>query len=110
MQRSEKPHSKLDGDVHAQDSSKIAAGILPKGNCGHMKLRAGPSGLHMFERKTAWNVLVDEVRSYAPRFRCSGRVFGRSVNCEQVPLLPAGAVALVLDDSRRIPYLLVRES
>jgi hypothetical protein len=27
-----------------------------------MKLRAGPSGLHLFERKTGWNVLVDEVR------------------------------------------------
>jgi hypothetical protein len=26
-----------------------------------MKLRAGPSGLHFFERKTGWNVLVDEV-------------------------------------------------
>lgn len=27
-----------------------------------MKLRAGPSGLHLFERKTGWNVLIDEVR------------------------------------------------
>jgi hypothetical protein len=45
--------------------------------------------------------------SYLPRSRCSGRFFGRRVNCEQVPLLPAGAVAWVLDDSRKIPYLLV---
>ncbi|MGC2526343.1 MAG: radical SAM protein [Candidatus Acidiferrum sp.] len=27
-----------------------------------MKLRAGPCGLHLFARKTGWNVLVDEVR------------------------------------------------
>src|ERR1700736_374965 len=27
-----------------------------------MKLRAGPFGLHLFERNTGWNVLVDEVR------------------------------------------------
>jgi MoaA/NifB/PqqE/SkfB family radical SAM enzyme len=26
------------------------------------KLRAGPSGLHMFDRKTGWNLLLDEVR------------------------------------------------
>lgn len=26
------------------------------------KLRAGPSGLHLFDRKTGWNVLVDEMR------------------------------------------------
>jgi MoaA/NifB/PqqE/SkfB family radical SAM enzyme len=26
------------------------------------KLRAGPSGLHLFDRKTGWNVLLDEVR------------------------------------------------
>jgi hypothetical protein len=42
--------------------------------------------------------------------RCSGRFFGRRVNCEQVPLLPAGAIARVLDDWRKIPYLLVWKS
>jgi hypothetical protein len=36
-----------------------------------------------------------------------GRFFGRRVNCEQVPLLPAWAVARVLDDPRKIPYALV---
>jgi hypothetical protein len=39
--------------------------------------------------------------------RCEGRFFGRRVNCEQVPFLPAWAVAWVLDDPRKIPYLLV---
>ncbi len=33
-----------------------------------MKLRAGPSGLHLFERKTGWNVLVDEVRIPSPQW------------------------------------------
>jgi len=38
-----------------------------------MKLRAGPSGLHLFDRRTGWNVLVEEVRvppaqwAHAPR-------------------------------------------
>lgn len=41
------------------------------------------------------------------RKRRGGRFFGRRVNCEQVPLLPAWAVAWVLDDPRKIPYLLV---
>jgi MoaA/NifB/PqqE/SkfB family radical SAM enzyme len=27
-----------------------------------LKLRAGPSGLHLFDRQTGWNVLMDEVR------------------------------------------------
>ena len=36
-----------------------------------------------------------------------GRFFGRRVNCEQVPLLPAWAVAKAFDDPREIPYLLV---
>lgn len=37
------------------------------------KLRAGPTGLHLFDRKTGWNVLLDEVRippeqwAHAPR-------------------------------------------
>jgi sulfatase maturation enzyme AslB (radical SAM superfamily) len=34
--------------------------LNPNRNC--FKLRAGPTGLHLFERKTGWNVLVDEVR------------------------------------------------
>jgi hypothetical protein len=51
-----------------------------------------------------------ERRSYVTRFRYSGRFFGRRVNCEQVPLLPARVVAWVLDDSRKIPYLLVWKS
>ena len=42
-----------------------------------------------------------------PESRCEGRFFGRRVNCEQVPFLPAWAVAWVLDDPRKIPYLLV---
>jgi hypothetical protein len=39
--------------------------------------------------------------------RRGGRFFGRRVNCEQVPLLPAQAVGRVLDDPRRISYLFV---
>lgn len=42
-----------------------------------------------------------------PRYRRGGRFFGRRVNCEQVPLLPAWAVSRFLDDPRNIPYLLV---
>jgi hypothetical protein len=42
-----------------------------------------------------------------PESRCEGRFFGRGVNCEQVPFLPAWAVAWVLDGPRKIPYLLV---
>lgn len=42
--------------------------------------------------------------------RCGGRFFGRRVNCEQVPLLPAEAVSRMLDDPRKIPYLLVWKS
>jgi hypothetical protein len=41
------------------------------------------------------------------RNRRGGRFFGRRVNLEFVPLLPAGAVRWVLDDPRKIPYLLV---
>ena len=41
------------------------------------------------------------------RNRCEGRFFGRRVNCEHVPLLPAAAVRQVLDDPRKIPYLLI---
>jgi hypothetical protein len=39
--------------------------------------------------------------------RYEGRFLGRRVNCEQVPLLPAWAVAQVFDDPRETPYLLV---
>jgi hypothetical protein len=36
-----------------------------------------------------------------------GRFYGRRVNCECVPLLPASTVRRVLDDPRKIPYLLI---
>jgi hypothetical protein len=39
--------------------------------------------------------------------RCGGRFFGRRLNCEQVPLLPAWAVAQVFDDPEEAPYVLV---
>jgi hypothetical protein len=39
--------------------------------------------------------------------RHGGRFFGRRVNCEQVPFLPAWAVAQVLDDPRESSYVLV---
>jgi hypothetical protein len=42
--------------------------------------------------------------------RYEGRFFGRRVNCEQVPLLPAWIVARMLCDPRKIPYLLVWRS
>lgn len=42
--------------------------------------------------------------------RNGGQFFGRRVNCEHVPLLPAWAVARMLDDPRKIPYLLVWNS
>lgn len=48
-------------------------------------------------------------RTY-PRYRCEGRFYGRRVNCERVPLLPAWALREVLDDPRKIPYLLVWKS
>jgi hypothetical protein len=41
------------------------------------------------------------------RNRCGGRFYGRRVNCEHVPLFPASAARLVLDDPRKIPYLLI---
>jgi hypothetical protein len=53
--------------------------------------------------------IVSRGSSY-PESRCEGRFFGRRVNCEQVPFLPAWAVAWVLDDPRKIPYLLVWKS
>ena len=42
--------------------------------------------------------------------RRGGRFFGRRVNCELVPLLPAWAISRVLEDPRKIPYLLVWRS
>ena len=45
-----------------------------------------------------------------PRRKYNGRFFGRRVNCERVPLLPAGVVRMVLSDPRKIPYLLVWRS
>jgi hypothetical protein len=45
-------------------------------------------------------------RTY-PRYRCRGRFFGRRVNCERVPQLPAALVRQILDDPRKIPYLLI---
>ncbi len=44
------------------------------------------------------------------RKRRGGRFFGRRVNCEQVPLLPAWAVRCALNDPRKIPYLFVWRS
>ena len=49
--------------------------------------------------------MVRTVRHY-PQQRIKGRFFGPRVNCEQVPLLPAWDVRRVLDDPRKIPYLL----
>jgi hypothetical protein len=44
------------------------------------------------------------------KYRCAGRFFGRRVNCEDVPTLPAWAVRRCLDDPRKVPYLLVWKS
>ena len=44
------------------------------------------------------------------QYRRSGRFFGRRVNCEHVPSLPAWIMGQVLDDPRKIPYLLVWRS
>ena len=53
--------------------------------------------------------MVSRGRTY-PRYRRGGLFFGRRVNCESVPALPASAVRHVLDDPRKIPYLLVWKS
>src|ERR1700735_611737 len=45
-----------------------------------------------------------------PRYRRGGRFFGRGGNCGYVPSLPAWAIRRVLDDPRKIPYLLVWKS
>ncbi len=50
--------------------------------------------------------MVSERETHAQNRR-GGRFFGRRVNCEQVPVLPAWAVAQMLDDPRKIPYLLL---
>ena len=50
--------------------------------------------------------MVSRGRTY-PKYRRGGRFFGRRVNCEYVPMLPASVVRLVLSDPRDIPYLLV---
>src|SRR5438477_11100926 len=42
--------------------------------------------------------------------RSGGRFFGRRVNCEYVPMLPAGVARLVLSDPRNIPHLLIWKS
>jgi hypothetical protein len=52
---------------------------------------------------------VSNGRTY-PEHRDEGRFFGRRVNCENVPMLPAQVVAWMLDDPRKIPYLLVWKS
>jgi hypothetical protein len=52
---------------------------------------------------------VNRGKTYA-RLRCGGRFFGRRVNCEYVPALPARVVRQVLNDPRRIPYLLIWKS
>ena len=44
------------------------------------------------------------------RIRRGGRFFGRRVNLERVPLLPAAAVRWVLLDPRKIPYLFLWQS
>ncbi len=53
--------------------------------------------------------MVGNGRTY-PRYRRGDRFLGRRVNLEGVPALPAGAVRRILDDPRRIPYLLVWRS
>jgi hypothetical protein len=44
------------------------------------------------------------------RRRYDGKFFGRRVNCEQIPALPAWAVTQVLNDPRKIPHLLLWKS
>src|SRR5215472_7272925 len=41
------------------------------------------------------------------RRRYDGRFYGFRANCEQVPQLPASLVRAIVDDPRRIPYLLI---
>jgi hypothetical protein len=45
-----------------------------------------------------------------PRYRSGGRFFGRRVNCERVPQLPAALMRQVLDDPPKVPYLLIWRS
>jgi hypothetical protein len=51
---------------------------------------------------------VKKTRVY-PQQRRSGRFFGRRVDCENVPLLPASAVSRVLCDPRDLAYFLLWE-
>jgi len=48
--------------------------------------------------------MVGQEMAFAPRY--GGRFFGRRVNCEEVPFLPAWAVAQALDGPKEAPYVL----
>jgi hypothetical protein len=48
-----------------------------------------------------------DYREMVQQNRRGGRFFRRRVNLEYVPLVPAKTVRWILDDPRRIPYLLV---
>jgi hypothetical protein len=50
--------------------------------------------------------MVETGKTYA-KSRWSGRFYGRRMNCEYVPALPAQVLQIFLNDPRRIPYLLV---
>ena len=50
--------------------------------------------------------MVKTGRIYA-KSRWGGRFYGRRVNCEYVPALPARILQIFLNDPRRFPYLLV---
>jgi hypothetical protein len=49
--------------------------------------------------------MVDEAKR--PSRGWGGRYVGPRVNCESVPCLPAAAVAWMLNDPRKVPYLMV---
>ncbi len=70
----------------------------------------GTSLERMIKGIRRWGRRKTGMRKTYAQDRRGGRFFGRRVNCEQVPLLPAGAVAQMLDDPRKIPYLLVWKS
>src|SRR5438309_10133507 len=53
--------------------------------------------------------MVSNGRAYL-RQGCSGHYYGRRLNSEYVPALPARIVQIFLDDRRKIPYLLVWRS
>jgi hypothetical protein len=50
--------------------------------------------------------MVGKRRVY-PRWRSGGRFYGRRVNLERVPKLPAWILSRVLADPRTVPYLLL---